>query len=111
MIARAASDVRQIGYDLKEYCRTNGRLPSDVTTGAVSVWSALFSNRMDVFSAPMPLQWTNSAGELIDPWKLPYRIEPAGTTNFVMRSAGPDGKFGNQDDVVFDSVRNAVVKP
>jgi general secretion pathway protein G len=36
-----------------------------------------------------------------DPWGTPYSYElsPGGSTHYVIRSAGPDGQFGNADDV------------
>ena len=39
---------------------------------------------------------------LNDYWKRPLRYEPQGK-NFVLRSAGPDGKFDTSDDIVLDS--------
>ena len=50
-------------------------------------------------------------GELLDPWKTPYRIEFIAQTNFVIRSAGPDQKFGDKDDIVFDGSKSDFVKP
>ena len=38
----------------------------------------------------------------IDPWHQPYQYEGA-ATNFVLRSAGPDGKPGTDDDVTVAS--------
>ena len=55
--------------------------------------------------------WTNSAGELRDWWDTPYRIEIAVQTNFVIRSAGRDRKFGDKNDIVFDSSKNDFAKP
>lgn len=54
---------------------------------------------------------TNAAGELVDFWQTPYRIELAGPTNFVICSAGKDKKFGDADDIIFNSVSNCFVKP
>ena len=56
---------------------------------------------------------TNSAGELelVDVWQTPYRIELAGHTNFIVRSAGPNQKFGDLDDVVFNSSSKEFVTP
>jgi hypothetical protein len=54
---------------------------------------------------------TNLLGETIDFWKTPYRIQLAGQTNFIIHSAGRDRKFGNEDDIIFDSTSNIFVKP
>jgi hypothetical protein len=56
-------------------------------------------------------QWTNSQGEIVDYWKKPFQIEIATQTNFIIRSAGPNQKFGDADDIVFNSVSNDFVKP
>jgi hypothetical protein len=42
---------------------------------------------------------TNLLGEVIDPWGTPYQINFLGKTNFVVRSAGKNQKFGDKDDV------------
>jgi len=54
---------------------------------------------------------TNSHGEILDIWKTPFRIKIIPPTNFVVRSAGPDKKFGDPDDIIFNSVSNDFVKP
>jgi len=54
---------------------------------------------------------TNASGELIDIWQTPYRIELEGPTNFVIHSAGKNQKFGDADDIVFNSASNDFVKP
>ena len=54
---------------------------------------------------------TNAQGEIIDPWNVPFQIEIAGQTNFIVRSAGPDKKFGDADDIIFNSTTNDFVKP
>jgi hypothetical protein len=50
-------------------------------------------------------------GELLDPWGTPYKIGIVGKTNFVIRSAGPNKKFDEKDDIIFNSVSNDFVKP
>ena len=54
---------------------------------------------------------TNASGEMIDIWQTPYRIELVGRTNFVISSAGKNRKFGDKDDIVFNSASNDFVKP
>jgi hypothetical protein len=53
----------------------------------------------------------DSNGDFLDPWLTPYRIEILAQTNLVVRSAGPNKKFGDADDIVFNSVSNDFVKP
>jgi len=54
---------------------------------------------------------TNAAGEVVDIWRTPFRIELVGQTNFVIRSAGQNHTFGDKDDIVFNSISNDFVKP
>jgi hypothetical protein len=54
---------------------------------------------------------TNSQGQVLDCWETPYQIEILSRTNFVVRSAGPNKKFGDADDIIFNSVSNGFVKP
>ena len=54
---------------------------------------------------------TNVAGEVIDVWQTPYRIELAGRTNFIINSAGRNRKFGDKDDIIFSSALNDFVRP
>ena len=37
---------------------------------------------------------TNSQGEVLDWWKMPYQIKIESQTNFVVTSAGPNKTFG-----------------
>jgi len=54
---------------------------------------------------------TNSAGQLIDAWQTPFQIKVEGPTDFMISSAGPNLKFGDEDDIVFNSASNGFVKP
>jgi len=49
---------------------------------------------------------TNAAGEVIDIWQTPYQIKLVGQTNFNISSAGPNKKFGDADDIIFNSASN-----
>ncbi|MGA2241875.1 MAG: hypothetical protein ABSH11_07530 [Verrucomicrobiota bacterium] len=54
---------------------------------------------------------TNASGEAVDIWQKPFQIKLVGQTNFIIRSAGPDQKFEDSDDIIFNSVSNGFVKP
>jgi hypothetical protein len=54
---------------------------------------------------------TNLSGQLIDLWQTPFRFTLAGRTNFIVRSAGPNQKFGDKDDIIFNSASNSFQKP
>jgi hypothetical protein len=55
--------------------------------------------------------FTNENGELLDVWQTPYQIEIISQTNFIVHSAGRDQKFGDADDIIFNSASNNFVKP
>jgi len=42
-------------------------------------------------------------GALYDPWDTEYKLETKGK-KFVVISAGPDGQFGNDDDIRSDTI-------
>lgn len=57
------------------------------------------------------LHRTNSESELLDFWRTSIQFKRSGLSNVVIRSAGPDRKFGNQDAIIFNSASNSFVKP
>ena len=52
----------------------------------------------------------NAQSELLDYWKTPIQIQISARTNFTLRSAGPNGKSGDDDDIVFDSQANGFIE-
>lgn len=48
---------------------------------------------------------------MVDPWGTPYQIDFFQQTNFVIRSAGKNRKFGDTDDIILNSASNNFVKP
>lgn len=69
------------------------------------ILQSVFSNN----AAPPP--YANSQRELADYWKTPFQIRIVAPTNFIIRAAGPNKRFGDADDIVFDSISNDFVKP
>jgi hypothetical protein len=53
----------------------------------------------------------NSATEYLDPWRTPYTISFTSTNSSIISSAGPNKKFGDADDIIFNSTSNDFVKP
>ncbi len=54
---------------------------------------------------------TNAQGEFFDFWQTPYQFEIVARTNFIVHSAGPNKKFGDADDIIYNSVSKDFVKP
>jgi len=47
----------------------------------------------------------------VDPWGTPYAVSFPVTNSFIISSAGPNKKFGDKDDIIFNSISNNFVKP
>jgi hypothetical protein len=54
---------------------------------------------------------TNASGQIVDLWGVPFDFQIISGTNFIIRSAGSNQKFGDADDIIFNSVSNDFVKP
>jgi hypothetical protein len=102
-------DIKNLSYAMRFYKDTFGRYPSGDNLKIVRSLSRDNPGK-SVFLDLSPRS-VNSFGQFVDPWGTPYGIEITFQTSFVIRSAGPDQKFGNKDDVVFDSTSNDFVKP
>jgi type II secretory pathway pseudopilin PulG len=50
----------------------------------------------------------NEDGRLVDAWRNPLQIQPMPDGSIQVLSAGPDGKFGNEDDVTSALLKNAI---
>ena len=54
---------------------------------------------------------TNNIGQICDVFGTPYRIDFKLPATFAIYSAGPNLKFDDEDDIVFNSISNDFVKP
>jgi hypothetical protein len=95
------SDLHGISFLLEQRAATIGTL-SNMRNG--SVFTTFLGTNCY-------LNRTNAQGEILDLWNTPYKIEIVGQINFIVRSAGPNKKFGDADDVVFNSISNDFAKP
>jgi hypothetical protein len=103
MIIRTRSDERLMSSLLAEQAVKTGGLTN---LNRLFVLNSLFATNQNHF-------WfdTNTSGDLVDIWQTPYQIELVGQTNFIIRSAGKNHKFGDKDDIIFNSVSNDFVMP
>jgi hypothetical protein len=103
-IVNAMADEKQIASALKQRA---------AETGGVTNIDNSFVYRT-IFGA-LRLNYgpdrTNSQGEILDIWKMPFQIEVKPPANFVVHSAGPNQKFGDADGIIFNSLSNDFVKP
>jgi hypothetical protein len=97
-IAVTKRELQSIASALDKYFTTSNSFPAG--DSAAMLRTLIGSNSAGtIFLNPRK---TNASGEMLDMWSTPYRIEIAGQTNTVMRSAGPNRRFGDKDDIVFD---------
>ena len=97
-----------IAEALKQFEIKNGKFPAGNNVSIIQNSGGTNSDEVVFLNL---LAATNSAGEMLDSWKVPFKIEVLAQTNFTIRSAGKDKIFGDADDVIFNSVSNDFVKP
>jgi hypothetical protein len=97
----AQTTMRMVAILIKQNVATNGM--SSIHDGPV--YESLFEPGRFRGSQ------TNARGEIVDPWNTPLHVEFLDSTNFILISAGPMGKFGDWDDIIFNSISNAFVIP
>jgi hypothetical protein len=103
MIVKTRSEERSIAALLGEPASIIGGLRN---LNQKFMLDTLFTSNQNPFQLN-----TNAAGAMVDIWQTPYKFELFGQTNFVVRSAGKDKKFGTEDDIIFNSLSNDFVKP
>jgi hypothetical protein len=105
-------EIKMMTWMLDEYIKSNDHLPVGGNAAIISKLSVTYTNDFHPFiPGPTSGLLTNVSGELVDYWQVPFQIQIVGTTNFILRSAGVDKKFGDADDIIFNSVSNDFVKP
>jgi hypothetical protein len=106
------NEIKTMTWMLDDYIKSNDHLPVGRNAAIISALSATYTNDFHPFiPGPTSGLLTNSSGELVDYWQVPFQIQIVGTTNFIFRSAGKDKIFSNADDIIFNSVSNDFVKP
>jgi hypothetical protein len=101
------SEIRQLDLLLDEYVKANGMLPAGDNVSIVTALAAMLTNEPVLLAS-----WEiNAQGATVDAWETPLQIQTVGTTNFSIRSAGQNKKFGDKDDIIFNSLSNGFAKP
>jgi hypothetical protein len=91
-------ELQNIAAALNKYLSVSNSLPAGDST---TILRALIGSNHTGTILVNPRK-TNASGEMLDMWSTPYRIEIAQQTNTIIRSAGPNRRFGDKDDIVFD---------
>jgi hypothetical protein len=96
-------ELKDIASALKNQVTVTGSLSK---TNNAYILQTLFGTNTFLYSYK-----TNADGKLLDAWETPINVEILSQTSFTIRSAGPNKKFGDADDIIFNSVSNDFVKP
>ena len=108
-VPRARVDEAQLSAGMEEYKSVFGNYPTGENAGIVRALAGDNPKKLQLLN--LGINSTNKNGELIDPWKTPYKIVFDGTNCFTIFSAGHNQTFGDADDIIFNSVSNDFVKP
>lgn len=92
----AADSVKNIAAAITTYYLNNRKMPNDLKD--------LIKEEGDE-EAIIP----GGEGALEDPWGTTYKLEWKGSSKkrFAVISAGPDGEFGNDDDIRSDKIESS----
>jgi hypothetical protein len=98
---------------LKAYSNTYSVLPVGNTESVERILAGenLYGKNPQKISHLLFMQTAEHPNKMVDSWGTPYQIEFLQRTNFVILSAGRNQKFGDADDIVFNSISNDFVKP
>lgn len=97
-IARDLDVIRQI----LEGWRTNFPHDGNPVGDNSEITAALLGdNRLSLALVPKGHPAVNERGELCDRWGTPFRFHALSGTRMEIRSAGPDRKFGTDDDALW----------
>jgi hypothetical protein len=96
--------IESIALALRDYREEYGSFPPGESSKEIA--DALFGKnpkKLAFLDNPRK-RFTNSQGELIDPWGTPYHLIFT-EDNFEIKSAGADKRFGTGDDEVFPKIK------
>lgn len=103
------TDMAKIQVAMDRYFSQYGKYPSEVSNNFFCILSGDNPNKI-VFLERW-ISKTNPAGEWLDWWGAPYKIEMMDQTNFIIRSAGANGRLGDADDYNYDNSKVEFTKP
>lgn len=96
------AQMKILSEAFESYRAANGRLPTGDNAVVLKALTDDPGNRHSRF-LKMKMTQPGAAGAYLDPWFTPYRFEFTATNTFTIRSAGPNGRWGDGDDITFPS--------
>lgn len=95
--ARARIDTLSLAAALKAYDTEYNTLPTG--TQPTIIRALCGDNLRQIVFLEISEDARGTNGEFLDPWRTPYRITHYGSNDVVITSAGPDGRFDDEDDI------------
>jgi hypothetical protein len=110
---RTKVDESQIATALEVYSNVYGAFPPGNTESIERILNGedLDGKNLKKIQFLIFRRGIERSNELADPWGTPYAISFSSTNSFVISSAGKDKKFGDADDIIYNSVSNDFVRP
>lgn len=94
------AQMKILSEAFESYRSANGRFPTGDNAVVLKALTDAAGIRHSRF-LKMKMTQPGAAGTFLDPWFAPYRFEFTSTYTFTIRSAGPNGRFGDGDDITF----------
>ena len=113
-LIRPKVDEAQIATALESYSNVYGAFPPGDTESIERILSGEDTKGKNSQKIQFLIFFRRSiehSNEMTDPWGTPYVISFSSTNSFIVSSAGKDKKFGDADDIIYNSVSNDFVKP
>lgn len=85
---------------LSNYVHVYGNISSSNNATVLAAITGQNSNR--VVFLMVKTNRINPLGEYIDHWKTPYQLQVTTDVSFIIRSAGRNRLFGDEDDLLFE---------
>jgi len=108
-VATTRSEEGQLANAIAQYAIVFQKYPS--SDNAALTKNLTGDNPQQLTLLTLAESSTNKDGQLVDIWSTPYKFAFISTNSFTIISAGEDKTFGDTDDVVFNSISNALPKP
>jgi hypothetical protein len=84
---------------LKAYHMECGNSPTGSQAAVMKALCGSNPRQIIFYELPSSKRRQNALGEFLDPWGTPYEISIVSSNEVRVRSAGPNKKFGDSDDI------------
>jgi len=96
-IDRTAAFIANLSAAYKAYVADNGGLPQEVDNR--QLYDAISGLGTNKYYMTFNAKDVNAKRELVDAWGIPLRVTRESDSTVKIESAGPDERFGTEDDI------------